>query len=67
MAAIHERLEYSLQNASNDIERNKSSSPTLPTINDIHCESGIRVTTTILRLSAAVSGHTSKGLAEAQQ
>ena len=42
MAATHERFEFSQQSTSNDhyIARNDSSSPTLPTINDIRCEIG---------------------------
>ena len=42
MAAARERFEYSLRSASNDhyIERNGSSSTTLPTNNDIQCKVG---------------------------
>ena len=42
MAAAHERFKFSLWSTSNDhyIKRNDSSSPILPTINDIHCEIG---------------------------
>ena len=40
MAAVRKRLKFSLQSTSNDIEWNESSSPTLPTFNDIRCEIG---------------------------
>ena len=48
----------------------QSSSPTSPAINDIYiyaAKLGIQATTTVVRLCTAVSGHTSKGLAEEQQ
>ena len=43
MAAVCKHFTFSLQSASNDhyIERNESSSPALPTINGVCCETGI--------------------------
>ena len=63
MAATRKQFEFSLRSASNEhyIEQNESSTPTLPTINDICCKSGIQVTTMVVLLCAAVSGHKSKG------
>ena len=66
MAASRKRFAFSLQSASDDhyIKRNNSSSPILPTINDVCCK--IRNTSDYVQLyglCAAVLGHTSKGLA----
>ena len=62
-------LNFSLRSTSNDhyIEWNNSSSPTSPTINDILCKIKNLSSYYCCTICAAVSGHTAKGLAEAQQ
>ena len=70
MAAAREHSKFLLQSASNDHylkRKENSSSSTLPTINDKCTKSGIQAATTMVWLCAAVSGHTSKGLAAQQE
>ena len=69
MAAVRERFEFSCGALQMIVISNetKAAGQTCPPSMIYAAKSGIRATTTVVRLCAAVSGHTAKGLAEALQ